>query len=359
MLRFVSTILALVFFAAPAFADCATPGGYTRWGSSSWLYSEAIAGAPGFEKLPTTGLPADITVDMKAAGKHSTGRTIRFKSNSDTLHLCWEMGTLDPDHIDIWSPTGKSGIDVYTRPASGGEWVWVSSGIPNSANMGEAYFNLGTTQDREFMVHLPPGRRTTLFRTEVKTGSTFTKSAAPPNGPYVLLGSSITWGASASRPGASYPSILARRADVDLINLSFAGACQTLVGLATLMASVDASAYIIDCFPNMSPAMITDQLPGFLEELAGNVPSTTPIYVLQDRRYQNQFDPTLQQSNADKEAAMTAALAPYLLLYPNIHFIPSDDFLGDDWEAMGDPSHPSDLGHRRIADDLEAKMAAF
>lgn len=353
----IKRVLVLVFaclsLSSPAIADCNTPSGYTRQGSSSWLYSEAISGSPGFERLPRN--VAGLSSDIQAAGMHSTGRTLRFNSNSDTLHVCWEMGTLDPDHLDVWSPTGKSGVDLYTRPAGSDDWVWVSSGIPKSTNMGEAYFQLGTSEAREFMLYLPLGRRTTLMRIETKTGSTFGIASQPVEAPYVILGSSITWGASSSRAGSAYPSILARHRDVDLVNMGFAGACQMLPSLATLIASVEASAYILDCFPNMTPEQITDQMPGFVSALATQRPNT-PIYILQDRRYQNQFDPVLAQRNADKLAAIMTVLPGLQLAHSNLIWVPSDDLLGDDFEGTVDGSHPSDLGHYRYANALIEAM---
>ena len=64
--------------------------------------------------------------------------------------------------------------------------------------------------------------------------------------PILYYGSSITQGASASRPGNAYPAILERRFDADFLNLGFAsGACGE-AAMAEYIAGLSFSAFVCD-----------------------------------------------------------------------------------------------------------------
>lgn len=64
--------------------------------------------------------------------------------------------------------------------------------------------------------------------------------------PILYYGSSITQGASASRPGNAYPSMLERRFDADFINLGFASGALGEPSVAEYMKGLSFSAFVCD-----------------------------------------------------------------------------------------------------------------
>jgi len=58
----------------------------------------------------------------------------------------------------------------------------------------------------------------------------------------VVLGSSITHGASAGRPGMTWTARLARRMGLDFLNLGYSGQCKLQPEFARMLAEMDADA---------------------------------------------------------------------------------------------------------------------
>lgn len=71
--------------------------------------------------------------------------------------------------------------------------------------------------------------------------------------PIIFLGSSITQGASASRPGLCYTNIIERELDVNYVNLGFAGAFVAQEALVDYVSGLDMSAVVLD-YDHNSPS---------------------------------------------------------------------------------------------------------
>lgn len=356
MLRFLSALCVVLCLAAPAFADCTTPAGYTRWGSSNWRFSEQMPGAASWaERLPAN-VPIDISADIKAIGKRSAGVVIHIRSNTSTLRVCWQNQVTSPSE-PIWSQTGASGISVQFRPyGSTDEFQFLDVGEAVDPNNNADSFVLGSSADREFKIYMPSNRRVDLLRIEQPTGYTMSPGPAPTLDPIVVLGTSIVQGVGSSRPDIPYPQALGRHYNADAINLGFAGSCQLPVGMATLLGTIDASVFVIDCFPNMTTAQITAQLGPFLDTLLPLIPATTPVEIVQDRlNLAGGPHPDFIARQAANLAAMTPILAARTPTHPNLHFIPADDLLPSAKQVI-DGSHPNDFGYDNEASVIEAAI---
>ena len=68
--------------------------------------------------------------------------------------------------------------------------------------------------------------------------------------PIVVYGTSVTQGGCASRPGLVYTSVLGRKMNREFINLGFSGNGRMDKIMADKIATIDASAYVIDCLGN-------------------------------------------------------------------------------------------------------------
>ena len=70
----------------------------------------------------------------------------------------------------------------------------------------------------------------------------------------VFYGSSITQGASASRPAITYPALLSQALDCDFINLGFAGNGKAEQEIADYIAGLSMSAFVYD-YDHNSPSV--------------------------------------------------------------------------------------------------------
>jgi hypothetical protein len=120
------------------------------------------------------------------------------------------------------------------------------------------------------------------------------------------------------------------------------------------LKEIDAAVFVIDCLPNMSPAQVTERCAPLVKQLRAKHP-TTPIVLVEDRRYTNSWiTPAKAQFHTDNHAALKSAFdALQKEGVPHLYYIPGDDLLGDDAEAATDGSHPSDLGFVRQAAIME------
>ena len=172
--------------------------------------------------------------------------------------------------------------------------------------------------------------------------------------PILFYGTSITHGASASRPGTCHPAIVGRRFMRPVINLGFSGNGKMEPELATLLAEQDPAVYVLDCLPNMVAAEVTERVEPFVRSLRKAHP-TTPIVLVEDRFYADSFlVASRKQRNADNHAALKAAQQRLVSAgVEGLHYLPAEQLLDVDGDDTVDGSHPTDLGFWRQANAFE------
>ncbi|MGH7958336.1 MAG: SGNH/GDSL hydrolase family protein, partial [Opitutaceae bacterium] len=183
---------------------------------------------------------------------------------------------------------------------------------------------------------------------------------APRNAkPVVFYGTSITHGASASRPGMVHTAILGRRFDRPVVNLGFAGNGRMHAAVGELLIKIDAAVYVIDCLPNMAAANVREKCIPLVKQLRAARPDT-PIVLVEDRRNTNSWIlPARDKHHTDNHAALRECFAALQKEgVKGLHYLKGDDLLGHDAEAATDGSHPSDLGFVRQADLFEPVLRA-
>ena len=120
-----------------------------------------------------------------------------------------------------------AGIDVYAR--EDGRDVYQTS-IRPPRDMTDGYESIAYLPDRrmrEVTLYLPLYNDVTSVEIGLQADARLTPAQERARAlPVVFYGSSITQGASASRPGMSYPAIAARLLDCDFVNLGFASAAR-------------------------------------------------------------------------------------------------------------------------------------
>jgi lysophospholipase L1-like esterase len=170
----------------------------------------------------------------------------------------------------------------------------------------------------------------------------------------VIYGSSITQGASASRPGMAYPSIIGRDMNIETFNLGFSGSGKMEIEMANILGKMDAGVYILDCVPNPSPKQIHDRAIPFIHRLRDLKPSTPIILVesifREDGNWNKLKGNYVANQNKEFRQAYEQLVAEKV---KKLYYISNSDLIGDDHEATVDGTHFTDLGFTRFARQIE------
>jgi len=327
----------------------------TTWGVEGRAFG-AMERKRWFDRLPAAA-DGKVTAAVWNLSRDSAGMMVRFKTDSTYI---WADYTLLRERINgvNMTPIGASGLDLYARDDAG-KWRWVGVARPEKKAVRVELINSLKPGLREYAVYLPLYNGIEKLSLGVDPAAKFESLAPRTEKPIVFYGTSITHGASASRPGMVHTAILGRRFDRPVINLGFSGNGRMDAAVGELLVTIDAAVFIIDCLPNMGAALVRERTIPLVKQLRAAHP-TTPIILVEDRRYTNVWiQPKRDQGHTENHAALRESFAKLKADgVKGISYIPGDDLLGDDGEGATDGSHPNDLGFVRQADVMEPIIRA-
>ncbi len=197
----------------------------------------------GFPRLPKAVAEA-TNMRVRCLYTNPAGGRVRFKTNSKRLAIKAKYPNLTPRSI----LTGQvsTGFDIYIRKNGVPTFyaalyppVDMEDGYEKSIALGEG--------EAEIEIYMPLYNDLESLSVGLDSGAYL---AAPTpythSIPILYYGSSITQGASASRPGNVYSAILSRRFDADFINLGFASGALGEASIAEYMANLSPSVFVLD-----------------------------------------------------------------------------------------------------------------
>ncbi|MDX9883540.1 MAG: SGNH/GDSL hydrolase family protein [Prolixibacteraceae bacterium] len=296
------------------------------------------------DSLNRTGL----TDAVKTLSSHSAGLNILFQTNSRTIGVKWKVKkfNIKPN----MTPTAINGLDLYGWNAH--SWQFVAfAGPDSSANTALMVQNLDGNM-RHYRVYLPLYSELTEIEIGVEEQSVI-QPADPeyfPSDKVVIYGSSITQGASASRPGMAYPSIISRNLNVETFNLGFSGSGKMEIEVVDVLAKIPADLYVLDCVPNTSPELIKERALPFIKKLRMLKPGV-PILIVESifresGHWNREIGDRVRRQNESIKKVYEQLRAEN---YPQLYYIASDELTGTDHEVTIDGTHLNDLGMMRIA----------
>jgi hypothetical protein len=253
---------------------------------------------------------------------------------------------------------GASGLDLYARDDQG-RWRWVGVTRPDHKIIRQEIISGLARGYREYAVYLPLYNGIENLSIGVPPEARFESLPPRSEKPIVFYGTSITHGASASRPGMVHTAILGRRFDQPVVNLGFSGNGRMDAAVGDLLIKIDAAVYVIDCLPNMNAQMVREKCVPLVRQLRAARPDT-PIILVEDRRNTNSWIlPARNQHHSDNHVALRESFAQLQKDgVKNLFYLGGDDLLGHDAEGATDGSHPNDLGFLRQADKFEPVLRA-
>jgi len=277
---------------------------------------------------------------------------VRFKTDAAAI---WADYTLMKEKLAGPNLTaiGASGLDLYARDDAG-KWRWVGVTRPADKIVRQEMIKDLAPGLREYAVYLPLFNGVEKLSLGVTAGAKFEPLTPRTEKPIVFYGTSITHGASASRPGMVHTALLGRRLNRPVINLGFSGNGRMDAAVGDFLVTLDAAVFVIDCLPNMGPTQVREKCPLLVAQLRAARPGT-PIILVEDRRHTNSWiRPTLNKFHTDNHAALRECFDKLQQQgVTQLYYIRGDDLLGDDDEGATDGSHPNDLGFMRQADVFE------
>ena len=334
----------------PASEPALTWHDVTSWGveGRAWPAAERKRW---FDRFPATA-EGKVTEAVWGLSRDSAGMLVRFRTDASTI---WADYTLFRDRLALPNMTaiGASGLDLYAKD-SAGRWRWVGVTRPAAKAVRQAIATGLAPGLREYMLYLPLYNGVDNLSLGVPPNARLETIAPRTDPPIVFYGTSITQGASASRPGMVHTAILGRRLDRPIVNLGFSGNGRMDAAVGEYLATIDAALYVVDCLPNMAAADVKLKCVPLVKQIRSAKPNT-PIVLVEDRRYTSAWIlPERNRLHTDNHAALREC---YTALQKSgvkgLFYLEGDDLLGDDAEASTDGSHPSDLGFVRQADRFE------
>lgn len=328
----------------------------TQPGSDLLWYDARILGLRGqgwqdglgqpFARLPAR---AEQTVrpEVWSLAQHSAGLEIRFVSDAREISARWTVRNpgLAMDHMPA---TGVSGLDLYVDLA--GTWRWLGVGRPTQSptNQGRLIGDIPAQGLRSYRLYLPLYNGIESIQLGVPKGAILAPATAEKNRPVVVYGSSIVQGGCASRPGMAYPAILGRQLGVPMVNLGFSGNGRAEPEVASLVAELDASVFVLDPLPNLSAEQVRERIPPFVAALRARHPRT-PIVLVGNITYLQRVLHPPGSDLGDKNAVLRPIAERLMAADPLIFHVPGETLYGDDNEATVDGVHATDLGFTRMA----------
>lgn len=309
------------------------------------------ATATRYERLPAS-FESISRKPVWELGRNSAGLALRFRSNSTSIGAKWEVR--QNRNMNHMTPTGVKGLDLYCL--QDGKWFFAGSGRPQGKVNEAVIVKNMDAEEREYLLFLSLYDGVTSLAIGVDSLATL---GQPEVGlpvrekPVVFYGTSILQGGCASRPGMAHTNILERWLNRECINLGFSGNALLDLEIAELIATVDASMFVLDFLPNATVEQMKERAEKFYSIIRAKHPDTPVLFVEDPVFTHSRFDRRIAREVKAKNETFAAIFESMKRKgEKNIYFLSSKDIIGHDGEATVDGIHFTDLGFMRYAEIL-------
>lgn len=305
-----------------------------------------------YRRIPEA-VAENINKGTKNLRTYTAGGRIRFRTDSPfvVVHVEYSKRSDFPS----MSLCGSLGLDLYADGYDEGERFIGVFTPPKKSEAGyEAIVHTPQSGDRDacrtLTVNMPSYNKVSRIYIGIQRGS----SLLPPREytykiPVVYYGSSITQGASSSRPGNIYSAVVSRALDCDFVNLGFSGNAFGETTMAEYIAAMKMSVFVMDYDYNAAtPAQLEATHEPFFKIIRSAHPHLPIIMSSNPKAHPNEEDIARRDIIRNTyEKALKAG-------DKNVYFIDGGmtfaEYGGDC--ATLDNSHPNDLGFVAMANRL-------
>ena len=285
-----------------------------------------------------------ISEGLKFGCRRAAGGRVRFVTDSPYVAIKVEYGIYEL--VTVMANVGSVGFDMYAD----GEYV--NCFRPGTAFCGEPL---------ESVINLPGERKMRLITINMPLYSEVKKmyigvssdakiSHAPAykySKPVVFYGSSITNGAGASRPGASYEARLSNKLDMDFHCLGFGGLAKAEPEMAEYVAGLDMSVFVYDYDHNAKTVEYLSQTHERMFKTVRERNPDLPIIIISRPNVGAETEARYEVIKRTYDNAVAAG-------DKNVWLLKGTEFYSDEHgvDFTVDGTHPTDLGYYFMAEGI-------
>ena len=202
--------------------------------------------------------------------------------------------------------TGVSGVDLYTYDRNGRE-IYLAGKYQFKDTVTYTYAPIYREKKPKFhryTLYLPLFDKVDALEIGLDENASLKAIENPFRHNIIVHGSSITRGASASRPGMTYAARFGRDNGLYTLNLGFSGMCKLQKEYAHYLADIkDVDAFIFDTFSNPQADVIFANFGEFMDIIRAVHPEVPIIFLQTERREIRNFNVKAEEREAAKQAA--------------------------------------------------------
>lgn len=299
---------------------------------------------------------SSLTPRAVNAFRQSTGLALVFRTDSRNIHVRW---SIHPSKLRANSPDiYLRGMDIYLKH----EGKWTFAGVarpttdPAAVEFETSLVKNMADGEKECLVYLPAYVHIKSLEIGVDEGSMIKAAPSPFKHKIVFIGSSLTHGEGAPRPGASYVAQLGRRLNAETPNLGHSGQCKLQQHFVDIVCDNKADAFVFDAFSNPTADIINERLYDFVKQIRAKHKKTPLIFLQTVRRTGAMFDLVAKKRNDDQRAAAEQLMERVCKDFKNVYFINNAFDTGADNEGTVDNSHLTDYGIYRALQIMEPQL---
>lgn len=308
---------------------------------------------PQFYHRVDTAKYNELPKTIKNLFTNSSGLAIMFKTNSNTISAKWS--TSNPGSMSNMTDIALKGLDLYIK--HNGKWVFAGVGRPTANSTKAELVGNMAEGEKECLLYLPLYDELKSLEIGISDSSYIKPIPNPFHHRVIIYGSSITQGASASRPGMAYPARMSRSLGIDFINFGLSGNGKMEKTVADMIKDMDADAYILDCAPNPSAKEITERTAYLVKTIRQQHPNVPIIMVSGGWRENANFNIIQKERLLEKNENFKQEYEKLRISgIKDLYYI-EGNILGDDHEGTTDGIHPNDLGFDRMLQDMQPSIA--
>ncbi|KRE57994.1 SGNH/GDSL hydrolase family protein [Paenibacillus sp. Soil750] len=276
------------------------------------------------------------------------GGRIRFRTDSTKITIHTKLSN---NRVDWAIPlAGSAGSDVYIGSKQKIRYVGLI--VPKSYEENAAHLTFEKNNDLEDVtIHLPRNAQLEDIQIELEDDARL----EPPTPyafelPMVFYGSSITEGGCASRPANAYTALLSRWLNADYINLGFSGAAKGEPVLASYIAGLEMSVFIMDYDHNAPTAEhLENTHEPFFKEIRKAHPKLPVLFLTKP-----DFDAKPEEAARRRGIIQRTYDNARAEGDNSVYFIDGEGFFGTSnrESCTIEGCHPNDLGFMRMAETI-------
>lgn len=318
------------------------------------LYGTDASQEP-FSRIPTQASRA-ASGGVYSHGLAAAGIRLRFSTDSPYVairvaHAPYNGGA---PHI---SKLAMAGFDLYLDRH--GEETYGGSFLP-PLDTDTGYEGIRRLPDdglKHLTLYFPCGKQIQSLWIGLKSGSCL--SGGLPyrlDKPVVFYGSSITQGIAASRPGNTYVNMIARKLNINCVNLGFSGSALGEAALAEYISGLDMAAFVMDYDHNAPDTAYLRQTHEAFFEIIRQKNRELPIILI--------TKPEARYTENDQQRR-TVILETFLNARKRgdrqVYFIDGDSLFPQAARdnCTADGTHPNDLGFHFMSERIGGVLKAL